>query len=43
MTGEGGGDIQAGLEPPVGALAIGPGQVGRDRLADKVVELGMSE
>ena len=43
MAGEGGGDVRADLETPVGALVIGARQVGRDRFADKVVELGVSE
>ena len=43
MAGEGGGDVGAELEAPVRALAVGSGQVGRDRLADEIVELGVGE
>src|ERR1700722_4604310 len=43
MTGEGGGDIRARLETPIGALAIRPRQIGRDGFAHKVVTLRVSE
>ena len=43
MAGEGGGDIRARFETPVGALAIRPRQIGRDGFANKVVELRVSE
>jgi len=43
MAGEGGGDIRAGLETPVGTLAIRARQIGRDGFANEVVELRVSE
>ena len=43
MASEGGGDVRADLKAPVRALAVGAGQVGRDRLADEIVELGVGE
>ena len=43
MAGEGGGDVRADLEAPVRALPVRSGQVGRDRLADEIVELGVGE
>ena len=42
-AGEGGGDVGAEPEAPVRPLAVGAGQIGRDRLADQVVELGVGE
>src|SRR5271165_1658579 len=42
-AGEGGGDVGAGPEAPVRPLAVGAGQIGRDRLADQIVELGVGE
>ena len=43
MACEGGVDVERRLEAPVGALAVGAGQVGLDRLADEFVELGVGE
>ena len=43
MAREGGGDVRAELEAPVRALAVRSGQVGRDGLADEIVELGVGE
>ena len=43
MAGEGGGDVRADLEAPVGALVVGSRQIGRDRFANEVIELGVSE
>jgi hypothetical protein len=40
---KGGGDVRAELDAPVGALAVGSGQVRLDRLADQIVELGVGE
>src|SRR5208283_3337620 len=42
-AGEGGCDVGAGPEAPVRPLAVGAGQIGRDRLADQIVELGVGE
>ncbi len=43
MAGEGGGDVRADLEAPIRALPVRSGQVGRDRPADEIVELGVGE
>src|SRR5271170_2548397 len=43
MAGEGGRDVRSELEAPVGALAVGSGQVGLDGLADQFVELSVGE
>ena len=43
MTSEGGRNVGADLEAPVGALLIGARKVGRDRFTDEVVELGVGE
>ena len=42
-AGEGRGDVGTELEPPVRPFVVGAGQVGGDRLADEVVELGARE
>jgi hypothetical protein len=43
MAGEGDSEVWSDLEAPVGALAIGPGQIGRNCFANKVIELSVSE